>query len=110
VSEKRCARAPTAAQITAFRAHFVAGIEAAAARDAFREIQGARKVLKHLPESPLCSVGLATGAWSDSARCKMRSAGMQYDSFPTASADDAMARVSIMQTAIDRLIARRGAI
>jgi hypothetical protein len=32
VFEKRCGRAPTAAEIRAFRAHFVAGIEAAAAR------------------------------------------------------------------------------
>jgi beta-phosphoglucomutase-like phosphatase (HAD superfamily) len=60
-----------------------------------------------LAQSSIYGVGLATGGWSESARCKMRSAGMRFDDFPAASADDAIARVSIMQIALDRLIASR---
>ena len=94
-------------ELARFREHFVDAIAASAANEPFREIGGAGHALNHLEQSPIHRVGLATGGWSDSARCKMRSAGMRYDNFPAASAGDAIARVSIMQIAIDRLTAGR---
>ena len=105
IFESRFGRAPTPSELSAFRTHFVDAIAAAAIHTPFREIGGARQALNHLAESAFYRVGLATGGWSDSAGCKMRSAGMHYDAFPAASADDAMSRVSIMQIAIDRVIA-----
>ena len=108
IFESRLGRAPTAAEISTFRAHFVNAIAIAAARTPFREILGANQVLSHLTRLPFYCVGLATGGWSDSARCKMRSAGMWYDAFPSASADDAVSRVSIMQIAIDRVMTSAG--
>ena len=105
IFESRFGRAPTASDLLAFRTHFVAAIAAASVHTPFREIGGARQILDHLAKLAIYRVGLATGGWSDSARCKMRSAGMHYDAFPAASADDATSRVSIMQIAIDRVIA-----
>jgi phosphoglycolate phosphatase-like HAD superfamily hydrolase len=104
IFQNRLGRAPTASETSAFRVHFVNAIAAAAIQMPFREILGARQVLNHLTGVQCYCVGLATGGWSDSARCKMRSAGMHYDAVPSASADDAISRVSIMQTAINRVI------
>jgi phosphoglycolate phosphatase-like HAD superfamily hydrolase len=100
--EIRLGRVPTPAEVAAFRSHFVGAIAVAAAQMPFREIDGASQLLSHLAKSPSYAVGLATGGWADSARCKMGSAGLDYDAFPTASADDARSRVSIMQIAIER--------
>jgi phosphoglycolate phosphatase-like HAD superfamily hydrolase len=106
--EVRLGRVPTPAEVAAFRSHFVGAIAVAAAQRPFREIDGAGQILRHLAESPSHAVGLATGGWGDSARCKMRSAGLDYDAFPAASADDAISRVSIMQVAIERVTAHVG--
>lgn len=95
-------RPPTADEVARFRAHFVAGIHAAALREPFQEVSGAGRMLSHLGTLPSCRMALATGAFSDSARCKMRSAGMSYDAFAAASADDALPRTDIVQVAIDR--------
>jgi phosphoglycolate phosphatase-like HAD superfamily hydrolase len=98
----RLGRAPTVREVSAFRAHFVAGITAAAAQAPFREIPGAGQALRHIGAAQFYHIGLATGGWSQSARCKMSSAGLCYDAFPSASADDAIARTAIMQLAIAR--------
>jgi phosphoglycolate phosphatase-like HAD superfamily hydrolase len=108
VFETRLGRAPTALEISAFRTHFVAAIAAAAAQTPFREVAGAAQALRTISELPFYQIGLATGGWSESARCKMRSAGMQYDAFPAASAEDAISRTSIMQVAIDRVMKHVG--
>jgi phosphoglycolate phosphatase-like HAD superfamily hydrolase len=104
----RLGRAPTGAESAAFRAHFVDAIETEAAREPFRQIDGAGAVLNWLVRSCSCCIALATGGWGSSARCKMYSAGMEYDAFASASADDALSRPSIMQIAIDRAISRHG--
>jgi phosphoglycolate phosphatase-like HAD superfamily hydrolase len=106
IFQNRLGRAPAAAETSAFRTHFVNAIAAAAQKMPFREIPGARQLLSHLIALQPYRVGLATGGWSDTARCKMLSAGMPYDAVPSASADDAVSRVSIMQIAIDRVVAR----
>ncbi len=108
IFETRLGREPSAAEVAAFRAHFVDAIASVAAQTPFREIDGAGLALGRIAELPSCRMALATGGWSDSARCKMRSAGLDYDAFPAASADDALSRVSIMQVAIDRATSRTG--
>jgi hypothetical protein len=97
--EDRLGRVPAPAELSAFRTHFVDAIAVAAAHMPFHEIDGASQVLRYLAESPSHGVSLATGGWRNSAPCKMRSAGMDYDAFPAASAEDAISRVSIMQIA-----------
>jgi phosphoglycolate phosphatase-like HAD superfamily hydrolase len=108
VFEMRMGREPSAVERAVFRTHFVGAVAAAAAQTPFREIDGARRALDHIEQLPSHRVALATGGWSDSARCKLLSAGLSYDAFPAASADDAIARASIMRIAIDRAISQLG--
>ena len=102
IFEVRLGRAPLAREIAAFRRRFVEVIAEAAAREAFRQIPGAHRALSELAALPTHAVGLATGGWRDSARCKMQSAGLAFDAFPSASADDARPRDEIMRLAIER--------
>lgn len=104
--ESQRGRVPTDQEVASFRHHFVEAVARAAARTPFREIEGAGRLLEHLGRIPSYWLGLATGGWSDSARCKMRSAGMNYDAFPAASADDGVSREEIMQAAVTRVIER----
>jgi phosphoglycolate phosphatase-like HAD superfamily hydrolase len=99
---------PTAADIEGFRAHFVAEIEARAAKEPFREIPGAASMLRHVAELPDHFVGLATGGWRASARIKCLSAGVGFDAFPAASSDDAMSRTDIMTLSLERVHASAG--
>jgi phosphoglycolate phosphatase-like HAD superfamily hydrolase len=108
IFETRVGRAPTPVEVSDFRSRFVDSVAHAAARDSFREVAGAGGILHHLLGQPLHHVGLATGGWSDSARCKLQSVGIQFDAFISATADDAISRESIMETAIRRLVARAG--
>ncbi|HET9390908.1 MAG TPA: HAD family hydrolase, partial [Steroidobacteraceae bacterium] len=89
VFDRHLGRAPTAAEVAAFRGHFVAAIAAESRRTPFRQIPGADRVLSHLSRLPDHGVGLATGGWKDSARCKMRSAAIHHEAIPCAAADDA---------------------
>ncbi len=68
-----------------------------------REIPGAVRYVQKLLQSKPGRVGYATGAWRDSARTKLLSAGFQVEGMPLASADDFRDRVSIMRLAFTRL-------
>ena len=69
----------------------------------FQEIAGARDVIRRLQNSPDHVVALATGCWRRSAELKLRTAGFAFGGLPLATADDAMARDAIMQTALNAL-------
>lgn len=66
------------------------------------EIAGARAMLERLGRCGGVRVAIATGGWADSARLKLRLAGIESRNFPFASADDAPERESILALAIDR--------
>lgn len=92
------------ATIAAIRERFLAALRRHVAENgAFREIDGARAVLKRLSESPRYAVGLATGCWRASAELKLQTAGFEVANLPLATADDAMARTGIMQCAREQL-------
>jgi phosphoglycolate phosphatase-like HAD superfamily hydrolase len=65
-------------------------------------------LLARLDQSLQYNVALATGCWRESARVKMASAGMDYDVYPSASADDAPDRESIVQLVVERAAVRYG--
>ena len=74
-----------------------------ASREApFAAVAGAPELLARLGSDDAYQVALATGCWRDSAHVKMASAGMGYDDYPSASADDAPDRESIIKLAIER--------
>lgn len=63
--------------------------------DASREIPGAKKLLSTLRRHPSVTVALATGGWGNAARLKLRYAGLPYERYAFASADNAIRREDI---------------
>lgn len=102
----RLGRSPSMAEISAFRRHFVDLLKRASTRAGFESISGASSVLSRLAAGTEYRVALATGAWGDSARLKMAGAGMCFDDYPAASADDAQERESIIKISIQRAVDR----
>ncbi len=66
----------------------------------FREIPGARTILRRLHDSDIHAVAIATGGWQRSAIIKLETAGFDIGGIPLASSDDALDRTSIMQVAL----------
>ncbi|MBT8082851.1 MAG: HAD family hydrolase [Gammaproteobacteria bacterium] len=69
----------------------------------FREIPGARQMLRALQASPACAVAMATGGWRQSAVLKLASARMHYEDIPLATSNDHHERTTIMEIALERL-------
>jgi phosphoglycolate phosphatase-like HAD superfamily hydrolase len=101
---------PTSEQLDAVRERFVTLLEQAFAHDpaACRAVPGAAALLAALAQRGGFAVGLATGGWLESARLKLRHAGLAEPEFPLASASDARAREAIMTLAAKRVAARCG--
>jgi phosphoglycolate phosphatase-like HAD superfamily hydrolase len=102
VFEARRGRAPMANETAEFREHLNELFRSAARGSPFPPIPGAADMLARLSESEDFRVAIGTGCWRESARIKMASAGMNYDLYPSASADDADARESILRIAVER--------
>ena len=108
IHKVRTGRPPSPVEISRFRQHFV-GLLARASSDApFAAVEGAPLLLSRLAESAEHRVALATGAWRDSARLKMASAGLCYDDYPAASSDDAFDRESIIRLSMQKATERYG--
>jgi phosphoglycolate phosphatase-like HAD superfamily hydrolase len=95
----RIGRTPTAAETERFRRHLVVLFRAAAQERPFSPVPGAPQILDRLGQSLDFQIALATGCWAEPARVKMTAAGMNYDDYPSASADDAAERESIIKLA-----------
>jgi phosphoglycolate phosphatase-like HAD superfamily hydrolase len=102
IFESRMGRAPSAAETKHFRDHLVGLFRSAAQEKLFAAVPGASDLLVRLKQSDEYRVAVATGCWADSARVKMASAGMCYDDYPSASADDVPEREAIVQLAMNR--------
>lgn len=68
------------------------------------EIPGAGAFLARLRSRPEVAVGLATGGWEETARMKLKAAGLGADELSLASGSDALTRVEIMQIAATRAL------
>jgi phosphoglycolate phosphatase-like HAD superfamily hydrolase len=108
VFTSRVGRSPTEQDISRFRQHFIQLLAAASSQSPFAPVAGANKLLSRLAQGGSHRVSLATGGWRDSARLKMASAGMCFDDHPTATADDALDRESIMALSKQRAAERYG--
>lgn len=100
----RSGRLPSDADISLFRQHFIGLLRQAASASPFVAITGARQLLAGLADLAEWRASLATGAWRDSARLKMASAGLCFDHHPAATADDAHDRESIMRRSQQRAV------
>jgi phosphoglycolate phosphatase-like HAD superfamily hydrolase len=108
IYESRAGRSPSPSEISRFRQHFVSLLAQVPSEAAFAPVAGAPLLLSRLADSAEHRVALATGAWRDSARLKMRSAGLCYDDYPAASSDDALDRESIIRLCMQRAAERYG--
>lgn len=108
IYEARTGQPPSAVEVSRFREHFVDLLSQASSESAFSQVAGASRLLASLSRSAQHRVSLATGAWRDSARLKMASAGLCYDDYPAASSDDAFDRESIIKLSIQRAAERYG--
>ena len=73
------------------------------------EIDGAGAFLAELESLQEVSMALATGGWEETARMKLRAAGLDRHSIPLASGSDAFTRTEIMQIAENRALGGRTA-
>jgi len=108
VFTSRIGRSPTAQEVSRFRQHFIQLLAAASSQCPFAPVVVADALLSRLALDGSHRVSLATGGWCDSARLKMASAGMCFDDFPAASADDALDRESIRRLSKQRAAERYG--
>ncbi|HSH14582.1 MAG TPA: HAD family hydrolase [Verrucomicrobiae bacterium] len=97
--QRRLGRSPTTTEIETYRPHFLQLLGAGLQQTPMREVAGAGDILNALATHPDYAVSLASGAWRDSARAKMLSAGLPIDRFPGAFSEDAPARNDIMLAA-----------
>jgi phosphoglycolate phosphatase-like HAD superfamily hydrolase len=104
IYEAHAGRSPSPLEISQFREHFVRLL----AQASFAPITGASLLLSRLAATAEHGIALATGAWRDSARLKMASAGLCYDDYPAASSDDALDRETIINLAMRRASERYG--
>ena len=108
IHESRTGRPPSLIEISRFRQHFVGLLAQVSSYAPFAAVEGAPLLLSRLADSAEHRVALATGAWRDSARLKMASAGLCYDDYPAASSDDAFDRESIIRLSMRRAAERYG--
>jgi phosphoglycolate phosphatase-like HAD superfamily hydrolase len=108
IYESRTGQHPSLSEISRFRQHFVGLLAQVSSEAAFAAVTGAPLLLSRLADSAEYRVALATGAWRDSARLKMTSAGLCYDDYPAASSDDAVDRESIIRLSMQRAAERYG--
>jgi len=103
VVEKSLGRPATSEELLQIRDRFLGLLqeEAVSAPSLFSEIPGASEMLQALVGSPDVAVSLATGGWGQTARFKMRAAGLGA-SLPMSSGDDAVAREQILKLSKER--------
>lgn len=97
-------RKPDPEQILHFRHTFLRILKSAAQDNhgAFREIQGAYRMLELLANDPQWRIAIATGCFRESALLKLEAAGIPSSGFPLASGDDGITRGEIIKRAIAR--------
>jgi phosphoglycolate phosphatase-like HAD superfamily hydrolase len=108
IYESRTGRSPLPSKISLFRQHFAGLLAQVLSEAAFAAVAGAPLLLSLVADSAEYRIALATGAWRDSARLKMTSAGLCYDDYPAASSDDALDRESIIRLSMQRAAERYG--
>lgn len=106
--ESHFGRLPNPGELECIRNRFVRLLhEALCANPALcRPIPGASSVLAALSARGDMTLALATGGWEQSARLKLRAAGVQVEGIVLASADDSFQREQIMSIAQARALQR----
>ena len=77
-------------------------------RDLYREIPGARRLLRSIAADSRYAIAIATGGWNSPARYKLLGSGFEIDEIPMASSDDSHVREEIMKMAENRSLSHYG--
>jgi phosphoglycolate phosphatase-like HAD superfamily hydrolase len=94
---------PSEPEVTQFRYQFITRLKKAIIEvGGLKPIPGAAESIECLRKLPDFAVAYASGAFSDSALLKLKSANLPYQEIPCAFADDAYAREAICQIALQR--------
>lgn len=104
ILSRRLDRAPNEEDFLAFKSCFIENLKEFASKDQtlFTEVSGAKKMLKKLSQEKSWTIALATGCYYDSAKLKLEKAKIKVKNFPIGTADDAVSREEILQTAIKK--------
>jgi phosphoglycolate phosphatase-like HAD superfamily hydrolase len=95
-------RLPTDEEVTLYQQRFIELLADAVTVQPLQPILGVRALLDRLIDNSNCALALATGAWAQTAQFKLQQTGLDTIEFPSAYADDAYARIEIMQCAYQR--------
>jgi phosphoglycolate phosphatase-like HAD superfamily hydrolase len=105
---QRRGHAPSTNEIEAFCECFVELLAERCFEHRLEEVAGAGLLLAALEGQKDITVAYATGCFRRTAALKMQSARLSFDQFSSATCDDSISRVEIMQIAIGSAAADRG--
>ena len=110
IFKHKLGRSPSEDDFLAFKSCFIENLNAYAFKDEtlFAEIPNAKAMLKKLKLEKDWAIALATGSFYDSAKLKLEKAKIEIKDFPIATADDAVSREEILQTAIKKCLEKYG--
>jgi phosphoglycolate phosphatase-like HAD superfamily hydrolase len=99
--QERLRRSPSRDEVRRFQDRFLSLLNAAAVRQPFNAIAGAKELLSSLTSKAGIAISIASGAWERSARLKLKSAGLDFiNHIPGAFADCSFAREAIMEVSL----------
>jgi len=103
IFEKAFSRSPTESEIRRHIKRFIELLEEYCKKDSAscEEIPGARDIINLLRNHPEWKIGIATGAWRESALFKLKSAGIDIKGLPFATGSDSKSREDMLEKCID---------
>ena len=108
IFNQKLGRAPTEKDFLAFKNCFIRNLNEYALKDEtlFAEISNAKTMLEKLSLEKNWAIAFATGSFYDSAKLKLEKAKIDVKDFLIATADDAVSREEILQTAIEKSLGK----
>jgi len=110
IFNQRLGRSPNEQDFFTFKSCFIESLNEFAFKDEalFAEVSDANAMLRTLKLEKDWAIALVTGCFYDSAKLKLEKAKIDVKDFPIGTADDAISREEILQTAIEKSFERYG--
>jgi phosphoglycolate phosphatase-like HAD superfamily hydrolase len=110
IFNQRLGRLPCEEDFLTFKSLFIENLSEFASKDEtlFAEVSNAKAMLEKLKLEKNWVIALATGSFYDSAKLKLEKAKIDFKDFPIGTADDAVSREEILQTAIEKSLENYG--
>ncbi len=110
IFSRRLGRSPSEEDFLIFKSHFIKNLNEYASKDEtlFAEVSDARTMLEKLSLEKDWAIAVATGSFYDSAKLKLEKGKIEVKDIPIETADDAVSREEILQTAIKKSLEKYG--